>query len=298
MPKPEFVVGVLGATSLVGSRLFVQELNPISNSDYSWIAFSRQKQELVPGENHKVHWCVLNDDSHPAVAQKIDLWICLAPIWVLPDYFSLLESYGVRRIVALSSTSRFSKINSIDPSEQNLASRLVDSEKQVMGWAEKNKVAWIIMRPTLIYGFGRDQNIAVITRFIRRFGFFPLLGNANGLRQPIHVDDVAKVCLLALFAENIENKAYNISGKETLSYKEMVERIFSALGMKPKCYHLPLVVFRIIIMLLRLFPRFRNMSIGMADRMNQNLTFPNQDAKHDLNFEPRGFQLSKDDVGK
>ena len=83
-----------------------------------------------------------------------------------------------------------------------------------------------------------------------------------------------------------------------LTYKEMVERIFSALEAKPKYFHLPLVVFRIIITLLRFFPRFRKMSVGMADRMNQNLTFQNQDSKTDLKFEPRGFQLSKDDVGK
>ncbi|QDT43120.1 hypothetical protein Pan241w_32180 [Gimesia alba] len=78
----------------------------------------------------------------------------------------------------------------------------------------------------------------------------------------------------------------------------MVERIFSALRVKPKYFHLPLAVFGIIITLLNLFPRFRNMSIGMADRMNQNFIFSNRDAKHDLKYEPRGFQFSKDDVGK
>jgi nucleoside-diphosphate-sugar epimerase len=298
VPKPESIVGVLGATSLVGNRLFAPELKQISDRDHTWIAFSRNKQEFISEEASKVHWCVLNDDPLSTIGQKIEYWICLLPIWVLPAYFSFLESCGARRIVVLSSTSRFSKAKSIDLSEQNLANRLADSEQQVISWAEKNKIAWIIVRPTLIYGFGRDQNITMIARFIQRFGFFPLFGKANGLRQPIHVDDVAKSCLLALFEERIDGKAYNISGGETLTYKEMVERIFSALGVKPKYFPLPLVVFRIMITLLRCFPRFRKMSVGMADRMNQNLTFQNQDAKNDLKFEPRSFQLSKDDVGK
>ncbi|QDT99924.1 SDR family oxidoreductase [Gimesia aquarii] len=298
MLKPESVVGVLGATSLVGNRLFVPEFKPLSDKNLTWVAFSRNKQELMSEEIDNVHWCVLHDNQLPAVAQKIEYWICLAPIWVLPDYFSLLESLGARRIVALSSTSRFSKINSIDVSEQNLANRLVDSEQQLINWAEKNKIAWIIVRPTLIYGFGRDQNITTIARFIQRFGFFPLLGKANGLRQPIHVDDVARICLLVLFEENIINKAYNVSGGEILSYKNMVERVFNVLEMKPKYFHLPLIVFRIIIAILHFIPQFRKISVGMAHRMNQDLIFPSQDAKHDLKFEPKGFQLSKDDVGK
>ncbi|WP_339728425.1 NAD(P)-dependent oxidoreductase [uncultured Gimesia sp.] len=298
MPKPESVVGVLGATSFVGNRLFAPELRQISDKDHTWIAFSRSKQELMPEEASNVHWCVLNDDPLANVRQKIEYWICLIPIWVLPDYYSLLESLGARRIIALSSTSRFSKVNSIDLSEQNLADRLVGGEQQLISWAEENTIDWVIVRPTLIYGFGRDQNITVIARFIQRFGFFPLLGKANGLRQPIHVDDVAKSCLLALNEEKIVGKAYNISGGETLSYKEMVERIFTVLGVKPKFIQFPLVAFRILITLLHFLPKFRKMSAGMADRMNQDLTFPNQDAKDDLKFEPRGFQLSKEDVGK
>ncbi len=62
----------------------------------------------------------------------------------------------------------------------------------------KQGVEWVILRPTLIYGHGRDKNITEIARFIRRFGFFPLLGKANGLRQPIHVEDVAEACFAAL----------------------------------------------------------------------------------------------------
>lgn len=298
MPKPESVVGVLGATSLVGNRLFAPEFKPLSDKNLTWVAFSRNKQAFTSEEIDNVHWCVLHDDPLPSIAQKIEYWICLAPIWVLSDYFSLLESLGARRIVALSSTSRFSKINSIDVSEQNLANRLVDSEQQLINWAEKNKIAWIIVRPTLIYGFGRDQNITTIARFIQRFGFFPLLGKANGLRQPIHVDDVARICLLVLFEEKIINKAYNVSGGEILSYKNMVERVFNALEVKPRYFHLPLIVFRILIAILHFFPQFRKISVGMADRMNQDLIFPSQDAKHDLKFEPKGFQLSKDDVGK
>lgn len=90
-------------------------------------------------------------------------------------------------------------------------------------------MGWVILRPTLIYGRGRDRNITVIARFIRRFGFFPVLGRATGLRQPVHAEDVALACHRALEAPAATNRAYNISGGETVTYREMVRRVFLAL---------------------------------------------------------------------
>ena len=77
--------------------------------------------------------------SRGASSQRIEgdmpYWICLAPIWVLPDYFALLEACRVRRVVVLSSTSRFTKIDSGDVAENIVAARLIEGEAQVQAWA-------------------------------------------------------------------------------------------------------------------------------------------------------------------
>ena len=184
--------------------------------------------------------------------------------------FRCLEAYGARRVVALSSTSRFTKDDSSDPEEQAIALRLADAEARVQAWAASHGVEWIILRPTLIYGRGRDKNIAEIARFVRRFGFFPLFGKANGLRQPLHAHDVAGACLAALDSPVAANRAYNLSGAETLPYRDMVARIFSALGRPVRLLPVPLFVFRFAVALLRLVPRYRNWSPAMAERMNRH----------------------------
>jgi nucleoside-diphosphate-sugar epimerase len=223
------------------------------------------------------------------------LWICIAPIWVLPDYFGLLDSQGAERVVVLSSTSRFTKEDSTDLEEQALALRIADAEKQVREWAENHGVEWVILRPTLIYDFEQDKNVAEIACFIRRFGFFPLLGKANGLRQPIHAEDVADSCLAALQAPSAANQAYNISGGETLTYREMVNRIFIALGRCPRFLTLPLWVFRLALTVLCRMPRYRQWSPAMAERMGRDLVFDHSDAARDLNFKPRPFVLGAKD---
>ena len=293
MPK----VGVLGATSMVGACL----LPLLTQTDFQVTAYSRRM--MVDQAGNGVAWRQLPTSGLPSHLfslagedMKIPLWICVAPIWVLPDYFTLLEAHGARRVVALSSTSRFTKNESSDLEEQTMACCLAEAEARVQSWAENIGVEWVILRPTLIYGLGRDKNIAEIARFIRRFGFFPLFGRAGGLRQPIHSQDVATACITAITLPAVVNRAYNISGGETLAYRDMVIRVFVAIDLTPRLLSLPLLVFRVAITLLRCLPRYRHWSVAMAERMNRDLVFEDSEAVRDLAFKARSFELSPGDV--
>jgi len=277
-------VGVLGATSLVGECL----LPLLCRSGYAVSGFSRNfRSPSADG----VSWHRVGEDEWP----RADYWICAAPIWVLPDYFDRLRTLGAKSIVVLSSTSRFTKDDSSDAAEKEVAARLADGEARLRRWAEGSGIEWVVLRPTLIYGRGRDKNIAEIARFIRRFGFFPVFGKAMGLRQPIHAGDVAAACVAALKASEA-NRAYDISGGETLPYREMVGRVFATLNRRQRLVTIPLVAFRLSVMCLRIFPKYRTWSSAMAERMNRDLVFDHADAARDLNFSPGKFRISGDDL--
>lgn len=282
---------MLGASSLVG----LHTLPMLAQSGWSVIAFSRVAKV---SDDANIEWRHLTTSffSPDKDDSKISVWICAAPIWVLPGYFDLLKAYGVKRVVAISSTSRFTKKDSTDVAEQDVVQRLIDGEVVLQNWAEDNGIDWCVIRPTMIYGLGQDKNIAEIIRLIRRWGFFPMLGEGRGLRQPIRVEDVAKVCQAVIETTEKQNKAYNISGGETLSYKEMVKRIFVFLDKKPRFVHLPRWSFRLALLGLRLLPRFRNWSVAMADRMDRDLVFEHKDATAELGFAPCPFQLENRDL--
>ena len=284
-------VGLLGASSLVGQCV----MPLLEQAGRCVMAYSRS-----PVHNKTeagVTWRHLDGAGLSLEANTTIMdWLCVAPIWVLPEHFLMLEARGVRRVVVLSSTSRFTKDDSSDPEEQAIALRLADAEARVQAWAASHGVEWVILRPTLIYGLGRDKNIAEIARFIRRFGFFPLFGKAKGLRQPLHAHDVASACLAALNSPGTKNHAYNLSGAETLAYRDMVARIFCALVRPVRLVRVPLFAFRSALALLRLVPRYRNWSSAMAERMNCDLVFDHSEATRDFGFKPRPFALSAEDV--
>lgn len=282
-------VGIIGATSLVGTRLIPM----LINRGVPVCAYSRHSIESV---RDGVTWRNLSRSGCSNIIDQVDYWICVAPIWVLPEHFPLLEASGVRRVVVLSSTSRFTKDDSTDPEEHATSLRLAESESLLQTWAENRRIEWIILRPTLIYGLGLDKNITEIARFIQRFHFFPLFGKANGLRQPIHANDVASACITTLLSSNTVNCTYNISGGESLSYRSMVVRVFTTLGRRPRLINVPLWVFRLAVALLRHLPRYRHWSAAMAERMNRNLIFSHDIAAHDFDFKPRGFTLSTEDL--
>jgi nucleoside-diphosphate-sugar epimerase len=289
---PELRVGVLGATSFVGACLLPQ----LVRAGYQVTAFSRQ---TVEPSDEGVAWHRLpGSPVHPGSLSEmcIPLWICAAPLWALPEHLSFLQSCGARRVVALSSTSRFTKEASPDAAERAVARDLAQGEDRIAQWAESNGVAWILLRPTLIYGLGLDRNICEIARFVQRFGFFPVLGRADGLRQPVHVRDVATACQSVLERTGVSNCAYALSGAETLRYREMVARVFVALGRPERVLSIPMPVFRVALALLRVLPRFRQWSPAMAYRMQHDQAFDHEDAARDFDFAPQRFVLDSKDL--
>jgi len=292
-------VGVLGATGVIGEYL----LPLLVEEGWDVVAFSRQARYIKETtENQPIIWQLLTKSKSPdsgdvhQIEEPIIFWISLAPIMVLSEYFSMLLLYGAKHVVAISSTSRFTKSISSDQAEKELAESLAENEKRLESWAKKEKLTFTILRPTLVYGLGRDKNISVIAGFIRRFSFFSVFGAARGLRQPVHAQDVASVCVAALSANAAINHSYNISGGEIVTYREMVCRIFSALGEKPRFVAFPLWLFRLAVLLLRVFPPFSHLSAAMTERMNQDLIFDHTDAQRDLGFTPRPFRLTAEDL--
>jgi len=286
-------IGVIGATSLVGEAL----LSELVKDGFEIHAFSRQEATIDTAFSN-INWHLYSDlpGNDEPFTEQISDWICLAPIWVISSHFLMLSNCKCKRIVCLSSTSRYTKVGSASESDREVVRKLVSAENDLAMWCENNQISWLVIRPTLIYGNSKDKNIASIARIIKKFGFFPLIGKANGLRQPIHLNDVAVACIKLLKTTAVENRSYNISGAETISYREMIKRVFQGLGKKPKFLRLPRFVFLFMQSLARFLPLFRGVSISMVDRMNQDMIFDHSKAAHDFGFKPSPFVLSNKDL--
>lgn len=232
----------------------------------------------------------LTDKTADLPAVEAGALIHTASLWLLPGWIEKFHARGVRRVIAFSSTSRFTKQASASPYELEVVHKLIIAEDHVVAECERLGIAWTIFRPTLIYGgAGGDRNVADIARLIRKLGFFPQFGQASGRRQPVHARDLAMACVQSLAAPASYNKAYDLSGGEILAYADMVRRIFETLGRRPVFIRIPIAAFRLAVSLARLYPRFAHLTPDMALRMQSDLVFDHSDATRDFGYSPGKF---------
>lgn len=283
-PLPNRRVIVTGATSLIGDFL----LPALLRAGFEVHAISR-KPAIRAGHRHVI-WHRLDIGSGGLTeTYGAEILIHLAPLWTLPPLLEGLADGGVKRVIAFGSTSLFTKENSGSKQERQMVSKLKKAEEDLQAFCTKRNIDWTIFRPTMVYSLGRDKNVTTIARFIKRFRFFPLVGTGDGLRQPVHAEDLALACLDAIDNPKTFNKSYNLSGGEILTYQDMVSRISLHLGTRCKIIHIPLPLMRLALGCLCNLPGYQKVTPEAANRINSDMCFDHSDAAKDISFNPRRF---------
>ncbi|NOT88426.1 MAG: NAD-dependent epimerase/dehydratase family protein [Lysobacter sp.] len=194
------------------------------------------------------------------------------------------------RVVAFGSTSIDVKRGSADAEERELAGRLREGERVLFEVGSKRGVAVTILRPTLVYGVGRDRNLHRIAQVARRFGRVVLPRDANGLRQPVHVHDLADAAFRCIDAEASFGRSYALPGGETLTYREMVARVLAALSPPPRLHEVTSPVFNVVLAAAHAAGFALDFNEAAVARMRSDLVFDPADAQRDFGYSPRGFR--------
>lgn len=276
-----------GTNGLVGARL--AERWRKSGQDFCSVSRSKPKLKSLLGLPY-ISWDMSNGlqselDQYQGQLKSL---IHCAPIWLLPRHVNALHQLGVNRIVAFSSTSVFGKKQSSNEHEQQIVSMILEAESSLQESCSNLNIDLTILRPTMIYGYGRDENVYRIAKLFRRFRIFPIVGQAKGLRQPVHCDDLAWAADRVINESVSYNKAYNLVGGETLRYREMLDRIRMSQKGIVIFLTVPRWVFVLLVKVLSWCSSF-DYNIEMVDRMNQDLVFDIAAAAEDFSYRPQLF---------
>ena len=93
-----------------------------------------------------------------------------------------------------------------------------------------------VVRPTVIFGRG-DVLVNNIAWLLRRFPVFPIAGDGAYQVRPVHVADVARLCIDA--GGTSDDLVVDAVGPETFTFAEMVRAIAGAVGAHPRYLHVP-----------------------------------------------------------
>lgn len=201
------------------------------------------------------------------------------------------------RVIAFGSTSVLVKRDSADAAERDLARRLQQAERQLFAAASASGSAATVLRPTLVYGAGRDLTVSRIAALAMRSGGFVLPNTAQGQRQPVHVADLAAAALTVLDVPATHGHSYALGGGEILSYEAMVRRVLDALPRRPRLWRVPRGLFALALAGAHRLGRLHGMSTAALQRMSEDLVFDLAPARRDFAYAPRPFAPSAIELG-
>jgi nucleoside-diphosphate-sugar epimerase len=275
---------VIGATGIVGGHI----LERLVRAGEKPIALSRSRREAAAG----IEWSQGNLTMLETLKLPVFTTVyCTAPVDLLANalpYLFDLSRGSLARVVAFTSTSIATKIDSEIPAERESVRRWLQAEQHLVATCERLGVGWTVLRPTIVYDEGRDANITRLSRLIEKLGFMPLAGTGSGLRQPVHAQDLAIGALAAAASSAAINRIYAVPGRDTITYREMVGRIFDGLDRPRRVVAVPPMLWRAAFLLAR--PFISNANIAMGNRMAKDMIFDATPAIVDFGWSPREFR--------
>jgi NADH dehydrogenase len=186
--------------------------------------------------------------------------------------FEAARRAGVGRIVHLSIANP-----SIDsPLPYYRGKALVEGALAATG------VPYSIVRPTWIFGGGRDILANNIAWILRHMPIFVVPGDGRYLVQPVHVDDLAHICLRA--AHSAGDEVIDAAGPETMPFEGLVRAIRRALSKNTPILHAPPAAMEVLARALGLVVRDVVLTADEIRGLSAGLLVSNRPALGQISF--------------
>lgn len=276
---------VTGANGLVGKYVIEQLRHLYENVRIRALVRHKEKGEsLYPYVNDFVVGDLSDKNTiKKALSEEVKVIIHIAGIRyslnILEEAMRYLDS--LQQIIFIHTTGMYSKY-------REYAKLYIDIESKLIPKLNELKMAYTILRPTMIYGSMKDKNMHKLIRFLDTKPFFPLFGG-QGKMQPIYYKDLGDAILGALHNEQAYFKEFNVSGGSILSYSEIVHTIKKLLNSKTIIIPIP---YNLALLMGWLYEKLFSspiISFEQIRRLSEDKVFDHEEAKKVLGFHPISF---------
>jgi len=277
------IILISGVTGLTSSDVF-KRLN--LSEDYEVIGFSRnsnnsyseEKNNFIKGDASDFNfWLEMLLKFKPETIIIHSNLRHFLP-FIKAFEFSNLNKYP--RLIVISTTGVYSRFKS-------LSQVYKDIEEEIKSY----NGSYTILRPSMIYGSIKDNNISRLIKFTNKFRLSITFGQGLNKFQPIYFKDLSNAITKVALNKNISGE-YNLTGEDCLSFNNMVKTISKISKRRILNIKIPLKISAHICQLFENILKLRCLPVTSEQifRMSEDKCFDNSKAKYDFGFNPISFE--------
>ena len=155
----------------------------------------------------------------------------------------LCKQYSIKNFIHISALG----IN--EAKDSNYAKSKLEGEKNVLS----NFPQATILRPSIVYSIDDNFTTNFMT-LLRNLPFFPLYYSGKTKFMPIHCSDITDI-IFQVISQNISSNIIECVGPETLSFKEILEKLLKLIDKKRFLIPLPLIIANFSARIFQLLPK-------------------------------------------
>jgi len=197
------------------------------------------------------------------------------------------EAAGAKRWIQISSMSAHPGSTSVYGTTKRQADDVIKS----------SKLAWTILRPSLIFGPDDKGLVAKTQELMKKLPVMPVVGPGTEKIRPVHVADVAGAALDCLDLPKTVTKTYMIGGADEIELNEFFRMLGRRIGAQRPMIHIPIPIAMIIAQVFAAItsrpPITADNVLGVKEAREVDI----EDAQRDFDFSPLGFEAGLEEVG-
>ena len=252
---------IFGASGQIGRHL----IRKLTKNNYKVTAVTRNlhqkgyvlKTQANAGYIDIVELNIFNENKLKDLISRADICINLIGILyeknkgnsfenihtIFPSLISkICKEYNVQQFIQLSA------LGIDDAVDSNYAKSKLEGEKNI----KNNFINATILRPSVVYSVDDNFTTNFMTLLNRLF-IFPLYYNGDTKFMPIHCSDLTEI-IYQVISKNIISKTIECVGPETISLKDILERLLKLIEKKRLLIPLPLFLAKLSAIFFQLLP--------------------------------------------
>lgn len=232
----------------------------------------------------------LNDKSFLLESLKgIDTLLHIAGIKLSPDLVATAAESGVNWMILVHTTGRYSKYKSASEEYIRIDDDILERCSAMPNG--RQTINCTVLRPTMIYGSSLDRNMYRLIEYLDKHRFFPLFGAGSNLMQPVHARDLGNAYYdVLMHPDQTMNKEYNLSGKEPITYLNLIRIIQSQLKNRAWIIKLPISLSILAAKIYNALFKNAVITVEQVLRLQEDKAFSHEDAQKDFGYDPISFE--------